>query len=51
MEKPDEFFPVAQFLIPGFEKSICLDWSSSGGGIILYIREGIVVYQSIQKHF
>ena len=39
--KLDESFPVSQFLIPGFENPIRLDRSSSGGGIILYIREGI----------
>ena len=39
--KLDESFPVSQFLIPGFENPIPLDWSSSGGGIMLYIRKGI----------
>ena len=39
--KLDESFPVSQYLIPGFEKPIRLDRSSSGGGIMLYIREGI----------
>ena len=39
--KLDESFPVSQFLIPGFENPIHLDRSSSGGGIILHIREGI----------
>ena len=39
--KLDELFPVSQFLIPGFENPICLDQSCSGGGIMLYIREGI----------
>ena len=39
--KLDESFLVSQFLIIGFEKPIHLDWSSSGGGIILYVREGI----------
>ena len=40
--KLDESFPVSQFLIPGFEEPIRLDRSSSsGGGIMLYIREGI----------
>ena len=36
-----ESFPVSQFLIPGFENPIRLDRSSSGGGIMLYIRVGI----------
>ena len=36
-----ESFPVSQFLIPDFENPIRLDWSSSGGGIMLYIRQGI----------
>ena len=39
--KLDESFPVSQFLMPGFENPIHLDRSSSGGGIMLYIREGI----------
>ena len=39
--KLDESFPVSQFLIPGFEEPIRLDRSSSAGGIMLYIREGI----------
>ena len=39
--KLDESFPVSQFLIPVSENLIGLDRSSSGGGIILYIREGI----------
>ena len=39
--KRDESFPVSQFLIPGFENTIRLDQSSTGGGIILYIREGV----------
>ena len=54
--KVDAFFPVSQFLIPGFENPICLDRFSSGRGIMLYIREGIplkylkiVIYQPAQK--
>ena len=39
--KLDESFPVSQFLIPGFENPIRLDRSSSGGGIMLYIKEEI----------
>ena len=39
--KLEQSFPVSQFLIPGFENPIRLDRSSSGGGIMLYIREGI----------
>ena len=39
--KLDESFPVSQFLIPGFKNPIRLDRSSSGGGIMLYIREGV----------
>ena len=39
--KLDESFPVSQFLIPGFENPIRLDRSSSGGGIMLHIREEI----------
>ena len=56
--KVDEFFPVSQFLISGFENPICLDRFSSGHGIMLYIREGIplkywkiVIYQPIQNCF
>ena len=51
-------FPVSQFLIPDFENPIRLDRSSSGGGIMLYIREGIPfkllkssVYKPMQKRF
>ena len=39
--KLHESFPVSQFLIPRFENPIRLDRSSSGRGIILYIREEI----------
>ena len=39
--KLDESFPASQFLISGFENPFCLDRSSPGGGIMLYIREGI----------
>ena len=39
--KLDESSPVSQFLIPGLQNPIRLDRSSSGGGIILYIREGM----------
>ena len=39
--KLDEFCPVSRFLMPGFENFIRLDRSSSGGGIILCIREGV----------
>ena len=39
--KIDESFPVSQLSTPGFENSIRLDQSSSGGGIMLYIREEI----------
>ena len=39
--KLDESFPLSQILIQGFENPICLDRSSSGGGIMLYISEGI----------
>ena len=39
--KLNESFPVSQFLTPVFENPIRLGQSSSGGGIILYITEGI----------
>ena len=37
--KLDESFPVSQFLIPLFENPIRLDRSSSGGGIMWYIKK------------
>ena len=39
--KLDESFPVSQFLIPAFENPNRLDRSSSGGGIMPYIRQAI----------
>ena len=39
--KLDKSCSVSRFLIPGFENPIRIDGSSSGGGIMLYIREGI----------
>ena len=39
--KPDESFPVSQIFVPGFGNPFRSDWSSSSGGIMLYIREGI----------
>ena len=39
--KLDKSFPATQFLIAGFENPVRLDRSSSGGGIMLYIREWI----------
>ena len=39
--KLNESFSISQFLIPSFENPIRLDRSSFGGGIMLYIREGI----------
>ena len=39
--KLDSSFPVGQFLIYGFPEPYRLDRNSNGGGILLYIREGI----------
>ena len=39
--KLHESFHISQFLIPGFVNPVCLDRSSSGGGINSYIRETI----------
>ena len=39
--KLDDSFPSAQFLLDGFSKPYRLDRCSNGGGILLYIRDGI----------
>ena len=39
--KIDESFPLNQFLIEGFATPFRADRNSHGGGIIIYIREGI----------
>ena len=39
--KTDDTFPESQFLIEGFSTSYRLDWTANGGGILLYIRQGI----------
>ena len=39
--KIDESFPVNQFLIPGYSTPFRADRNSQGGGLIIYIREGI----------
>ena len=39
--KTDEPFPLEQFLISGFPKSLRLDRNSRGGDIMLFIRDNI----------
>ena len=39
--KIDENFPLEQFLISGFAKSLRLDRNSRGGGIMLFNRDNI----------
>ena len=39
--KINKSFPVGNFVIDGFSKTYRLDRDSSGGGIMLYIREDI----------
>ena len=39
--KIDESFPTANFLIDGFSQPYRIDQNSSGGGIMLYVREDI----------
>ena len=39
--KIDDSFPIANFLIDGFSQPYRIDRKSSGGGIMLYVREDI----------
>ena len=39
--KLDDTFPVWQFHIDGFSKPYRLDRNRNGGGVIIYMREGI----------
>ena len=39
--KIDDSFPIAHFLIDGFSQLYRIDRNSSGGGIMLYVREDI----------
>ena len=39
--KTDNSFPSANFLIDGFSQPYRIDRNSSGGGIMLYVREDI----------
>ena len=39
--KIDDSFPMANFLIDGFSQPYRIDRNSSGGGIMLYVREDI----------
>ena len=40
--KIDDSFPIANFLIDGFSQPYRIDRNSSGGGIMLYVREDIL---------
>ena len=37
----DESFPVGHFLLAGFSVPYRSDRDSKGGGVLLYVREGI----------
>ena len=39
--KLDASYPTSQFLIDGFSKPYRLDRNASGGGILIYVKEGI----------
>ena len=39
--KIDEFFPITQFLIPGYGTPFRADRNSQGGDLIIYTRDGI----------
>ena len=39
--KLDDSFPTAQFLLDRFSKPYRLDLCSNGGGLLLYIKDGI----------
>ena len=41
--KLDSTFPSIQFLINGFSVPHTLDQNSKGGGILLYVRDKIIV--------
>ena len=46
--KLDDTFPLGQFLINGYSAPYRLDRNSFGGGLMLYIREGIP-YKTLPK--
>ena len=39
--KLDDTFPASQFLMQGYSTPFRKDWTSKGGGILLYVREDI----------
>jgi len=39
--KIDESFPIGQFIIKGFCTPYRLDHNANGGGLLIYVREGI----------
>ena len=39
--KIDDTFPTSQFLIEGFSEPYRLDWTSNGGGMMLFVRSHI----------
>ena len=39
--KLDDTFPVDQFVLEGFSKAFRIDRNKNGGGILLFVREGI----------
>ena len=41
--KLDSTFPSIQFLINGFSVPHRLDWNSKGGGVLLHVRDKIIV--------
>ena len=47
--KLDSTFPTSQFIIDGFKEPIRLDRTGDGGGILIYIKEGIP-FKELDKH-
>ena len=41
--KIDDTFPINQFIIDGYNAPFRLDHNKNGGGIMLFVREGIPV--------
>ena len=44
-------FPTAQFLIEGFKKPFRYDRNEHGGGLLIYVREGIPTKQKTEFKF
>ena len=44
-------FPTAQFLIEGFKKPFRYDRNEHGGGLLIYVREGIPAKQKTEFKF